>query len=130
MGIDPSSAVPLFQQIASHIRGAVAAGIHRPGEAVPSVRLLAMELTVNPNTVQRAYEALEREGVIEARKGRGMFVTSDGVASARNRSQVAVREAFDHGIRAGISARMSADNIRGTFNEALNRWQSLPRSEE
>lgn len=81
--IDAHSSVPIFVQIADHTRRAVAAGMYRAGEPIPSLRALAVALVVNPNTVQRAYDQLEREGLIEARKGLGMFVTADGAADAR-----------------------------------------------
>jgi GntR family transcriptional regulator len=129
MSVDPNSSVPIFQQIADHIRRAVAAGVYRPGEMIPSTRAMALELTVNPNTVQRAYEALEREGLIRARKGLGMFVTAAGVAAARSTSQRDVYDAFTTGIRAGQAANMSADRIRDTFDSAAAELLDQTRSE-
>lgn len=120
MSIEPTSPVPIYQQIADYIRRAVAAGVYRPGESVPSVRALALELKVNPNTVQRAYEALEREGLVYARRGLGLFVTTEGACAARGRARDAVRTAFTHGIRAGRDADLSNDAIRATFDEAWN----------
>ena len=75
MSIDPSSATPVFQQIVDYLQRLIASGVYRPGELIPSVRALALELRVNPNTVQRAYQALERDAVVTARKGVGMVVT-------------------------------------------------------
>ena len=71
MQLNPKSHVPIYQQIVDGIRSSIAAGIFRPGEILPSVRVLAVDAQVNPNTVQRAYEELERQGVIESRRGRG-----------------------------------------------------------
>jgi len=62
--ISPSSHVPIYLQIAAEIRSAVAAEVYRPGEALPSLRNMAIELQVNPNTVQRAYDELVRDGLI------------------------------------------------------------------
>ena len=129
MSIDPHSPVPIYQQIAAYVRRAVAAGVYRPGEVIPSLRAMALELVVNPNTVQRAYEELEREGLIHARKGRGMFVTHDGVAGAQNKSERAVRDAFTQGIRAGRAANMPPTNIRGTFEQAWEEDPPTARSE-
>lgn len=126
MRLDPNSSVPLFQQIAAYIRGAVAAGLHRPGEPVPSVRVLALDLTVNPNTVQRAYETLEREGLIESRKGLGMYVTRNGADSARRQTESAVRQSFDRAIREGRSANMSATDLQATFDTALSNADGQP----
>ncbi|MBN2561196.1 MAG: GntR family transcriptional regulator [Phycisphaerae bacterium] len=118
MSVDPNSPVPIYQQIAAYVRRAIAAGVYRPGEMIPSLRAMALELTVNPNTVQRAYEELEREGVIHARKGLGMFVAKTGVRSARSKSAAAVYSAFAQGVRAGQAANMSEEHIRATFEKA------------
>ncbi|HHY35338.1 MAG TPA: GntR family transcriptional regulator [Firmicutes bacterium] len=73
--IDPSSGTPMYRQIADQIRQAVAGGILRPGDRLPSVRDLAVYLTINPNTVVRAYQELEKDGLIETARGRGVFVS-------------------------------------------------------
>ena len=76
--VNPSSGLPLYLQIQAQVKNAVAAGALRPGDALPSVRKLASDLRINPNTVARAYLELEREGVISAVPGGGTFV-ADGV---------------------------------------------------
>lgn len=118
MSINPNSNIPLYLQISDHIRRAVAAGVYRPGEPIPSLRALALELIVNPNTIQRAYEELEREGLIQARRGLGMFVTEDGAAAARTQSDAAARATFKLGIDAARAAGMSAEQIRTAFEKA------------
>ena len=122
MGVDPHSATPIFHQIADHVRGAVAAGVYRPGEPIQSMRTLAVELRVNPNTVQRAFELLEREGLIQPRKGLGMFVTTNGASSARSKLEAAVYAAFSHGIRVGQAACLPAGQIRDSFEKA---WKDM-----
>jgi GntR family transcriptional regulator len=72
--LDPRSPTPLYAQIASRLRIAVAAGELRPGDALPSVRRLAAQLRVNPATVVQAYRDLEHEGFLEMRQGAGTFV--------------------------------------------------------
>ena len=72
--IDPSSGVPIYRQIVDQVRHAVAGGTLRPGDRLPPVRELAIELAVNPNTIARAYQDLERAGVIETSRGKGTFV--------------------------------------------------------
>lgn len=127
ISINPDSHVPIYQQIVDHIRRSVAAGAYRPGEPIPSLRRLALDLVVNPNTVQRAYEQLEREGLIEARRGLGMFVTRNGAVSALSESQTAVYEAFSDGIRAGQAANMPAPQIKNTFDRAWQDADAGPR---
>jgi GntR family transcriptional regulator len=72
--LDPRSPIPLYDQIATRIRVAVAAGDLRPGDSLPSVRQLASRLRVNPATVVQAYHQLESEGFVEMRQGAGTFV--------------------------------------------------------
>ena len=126
MRIEPASPIPIFQQIADGIRAAVAAGVYRPGDLIPSVRAQALNLVVNPNTVQRAYEQLEREGLIESRKGTGMVVAVDATIAARNGSGDAVRSAFTQGISLGQSAGMSRAAIDRTYREAWDAGNSAP----
>lgn len=126
MSINPNNPVPVYLQIADFIRGAVAAGVYRPGEAIPSVRALALDLTVNPNTVQRAFEELEREKLIESRKGLGMFVSKDGVSSAQAQSEQAMQGAFVQAIRGGRVAKIPARRIRSAFDSAWRDADSQP----
>ena len=128
MTIDANSPVPLYQQIANHVRHVVAAGVYRPGEMIPSVRALALELAVNPNTVQRAYEQLEREGLVHARRGLGMFVTKEGAASAQSQSEAAVYAEFAEGIRVGQNANLSNSRIRANFQKAWKEANAKTRS--
>lgn len=76
--VNPSSGVPIYLQIEAQMKQAVAAGALKPGDALPTVRKLAADLSVNPNTVARAYQNLGREGVITTVIGGGTFV-ADGV---------------------------------------------------
>jgi GntR family transcriptional regulator len=121
MKIDPGSHVPIYLQIADAVRAAVAAGVYRPGEVLPSLRAMAIEIQVNPNTVQRAYDELEREGLIYSQRGRGLFVAEQGTASAQSAAGDGVRRAFDDAIRAGQVAGMSAAQIRKLFDAALQQ---------
>ncbi len=72
--LDPRSPIPLYDQIATRIRVAIAAGELHPAEALPSVRQLAKRLRINPATVVQAYRELEREGFVEMRQGAGTFI--------------------------------------------------------
>lgn len=72
--IDSQSGVPIYRQIAAQVEQAVLAGVLRPGDKLPAVRELALDLAVNPNTVVKAYDELQRARVIEQPRGRGTFV--------------------------------------------------------
>ena len=90
--IDPRSPIPLYDQIATRIRVAVAAGELKPGDGLPSVRQLAGRLRVNPATVVQAYRELEREGFVQMRQGAGTFICEVGTARRkRARTEQATR---------------------------------------
>jgi GntR family transcriptional regulator len=121
MQINPGSHVPIFLQIVEGVQSSIAAGIYRPGEVLPSVRVLAMELQVNPNTVQRAFEELERMGVVESRRGVGKFVSRRGPQSAIDQSEVAVRDAFRRGVELARAADLPDKRIRRLFHDAVSQ---------
>ena len=128
MKIDPRSHVPIYLQIAEEVRSAVAAGLYRPGEALPSLRALAIDVKVNPNTVQRAYDELEREGLVYSQRGKGLFVAQQGTASAQTRTQEAVRRALEEGIRAARAAGMNVAQVRVLFESAIERMAQVGSS--
>ena len=72
--IDTESGIPIYRQIIEQVRFAVARGELQPGNQLPTVRQLAVDLSINPNTVIRAYRELEIEGVLETQQGSGTFV--------------------------------------------------------
>lgn len=76
--LDVADERPLYQQIVDEVRRALVLGTLSPEDPLPSVRALAAELRVNPNTVQQAYRELERAGIIYTRRGQGTFVASPG----------------------------------------------------
>ena len=125
MAIDPNSHTPVFMQIVDHIRTGMAAGVYRPGEMLPSVRGLAVDLLVNPNTVQRAYEELEREGLVYSRRGIGLFVAKRGCSSARSQAQELAEKAFADAIRAARAANLSDGQIQEIFARTFADRQSV-----
>jgi GntR family transcriptional regulator len=76
VSIDPRDSTPIYAQIERALRAGIAAGRLRPGDQLPTVRQLAVELRVNANTVARVYADLERNGVLETRRGVGSFVSA------------------------------------------------------
>lgn len=74
ININPSDGTPIFIQIKDQIKNLIAGGILQTGDKLPSVRELSRELTVNPNTISKAYRELENEGILEKERGVGMFV--------------------------------------------------------
>ena len=76
--VDDASGVPVYLQLKEQVLHAIARGKLKPGDQLPTVRELAVDLTINPNTVNRAYAELEREGLLSSRRGRGTFVAEGG----------------------------------------------------
>ena len=72
--LNPSSGTPLYLQLVDHLKHSIATGAIKAGEQLPSVRKMAEDLLINPNTVVRAYRDLEGEGIVELRHGSGVFV--------------------------------------------------------
>jgi len=107
--IDARSPTPLYAQISTRLRVAIAAGELTPGDALPSVRNLAGRLRVNPATVVQAYRDLEAEGFVEMRQGAGTFVREvipERRASERTRQASGlVRQLVAEAGRLGISSK-------------------------
>ena len=76
VSVDPRDRTPIYVQLERGLRAAIAAGRLRPGDQLPTVRQLAVDLRVNANTVARVYGELERRGVLETRRGVGSFVSA------------------------------------------------------
>lgn len=93
ISIDPKSGVPLYRQIIESVKFAIARGDLGPGDRLPTVRQLAVDLEVNPNTVIRAYREMEIEGALDTQQGSGTFVTDarpevDALERARMMDQI------------------------------------------
>jgi len=83
VSIDPRDRTPIYAQLERGLRAAIATGRLHPGDQLPTVRQLAVDLRVNANTVARVYADLERAGVLETRRGVGSFISAAGPAEAR-----------------------------------------------
>ncbi|HXD72699.1 MAG TPA: GntR family transcriptional regulator [Vicinamibacterales bacterium] len=88
--LDPADATPIYAQVGRGLRAAIAAGRLKPGDQLPTVREMAVDLRVNANTIARVYSELERAGVFETRRGVGTFVRA-GRSEARPASEHARR---------------------------------------
>ena len=93
---------PIYEQVAEKLEELMLLGILGENEPLPSVRSLAMELSINPNTIQRAYAELERQGYIYTVKGKGSFVAENSVMKEKRKKDLLI-EVIDEAIRLGIS---------------------------
>ncbi|MBU6174356.1 MAG: GntR family transcriptional regulator [Planctomycetes bacterium] len=106
--IDANNGVPIYEQIVRQVKFAIAEESLRPSQLLPSVRTLSMQLAINPNTVARAYQQLQSEGVLESIRGRGVAVCQGATKSCREdrRSIIAdrVRAVLTEALHGGLSA--------------------------
>lgn len=122
--VDPRSGIPIYLQIVEQVKRSVALGLLAPGEQLPTVKQLALDLTVNPNTVARAYRDLEHDAVIETASGRGSFVRANGSADAASvaAGRDVARGEIDSAVRTAKSLGLRRDAVTGLFENALDRW--------
>jgi GntR family transcriptional regulator len=118
--LDDRSPVPIYVQIHDQMLHALARGSVRKGERLPAVRDMASALGVNPNTVNRAYAELEREGVLETRRGRGTFVA--GVPPSPGASQrVRLDELAERFVAQARSVGFESDRIARAVTVQLRK---------
>lgn len=121
--IDPSSRLPIYRQLGNQIREAVARGRLRPGEQLPSVRDLSRMLVVNPNTVARVYTELEREGVLHARQGLGVFVAEPKAELTKRARKQRLDEMLDRFLTEAVYLGFTAEEVVAAVAERAGQFQ-------
>ena len=120
--IEREGPIPVYTQIAEQIKRLIISGELQPGQQLPTVRQLAVDLSVNPNTVARAYVMLDQEGVISTQQGRGTFVAKRadkaGLVSMRHET---LRSLVQSVVREALCLGYSAEEINRVFREQLLR---------
>jgi GntR family transcriptional regulator len=124
------SPVPIYEQIVAQVIYGIAADGLTPGSLIPSVRELAQQLLVHPNTVARAYQELERRGVVTAKRGRGMEVTAEARTISSTQRQEIVRGRIRQALREAASSALTPDDIRQLVEEELAAINGQRRSRE
>ena len=122
--ISTGSSTPIYKQITDSIRLGVATGKLAVGDALPSVRALAGELVVNPNTVARAYAELSREGLLETRAGRGVFVTPKRRVFTREEGWRRLEPMIDSLIGEALALDFTREELSEVFRKKLGQWNS------
>jgi GntR family transcriptional regulator len=112
---------PIYGQIADRVKFAVAGGVLRPGDLVPSVRELSKQLVVNPNTVARAYRDLQTEGLLESVRGMGMQVADGAVERCRSARREMVRHRLRQAIEEARQSKMDPAEIEAILREEWAR---------
>lgn len=125
--LDPDSAVPIYLQVVNAIKHQVAAGQLVPGQQLPTVRQLATDLRVNPNTIARAYDVLDADRVITTQQGRGTYVREqpdqERLLQARQEQLLSL---MDSVVGKALSMGYSVQDVREAFEAQLARWSKPP----
>jgi GntR family transcriptional regulator len=121
ISIDVSSGLPIYIQIVNQIKTSIAMGRMLPEDPLPSVRQLATDLAVNPNTIARAYMDLEFEGIIYKRQGAGTFVSSQGVEMSKNARRRVLGDLIEKALVEGVNLGLSEDELREAFDDVLEK---------
>ncbi len=127
--ITTGGAIPIFRQVVDQIRGGVASGKLAVGDTVPSVRALARELVVNPNTVAKAYSQLVRDGVLESQQGRGYFVAQPRQIYTKAESRRRLAAIIDPFLSEAITLGFSSEEIMSAIEKRLSELRPVETSE-
>ncbi len=116
--IDPMSRTPVYEQIVTQAEKLISAGILRPGDQLPSVRSLSVELSVNPNTIQRSYNTLDTMGLVVSVPGKGCFVSGNArdAVAVKNRGRLSELRSLAAEL---FSAGVSPEEIIGAAEEGV-----------
>jgi len=122
--ITPGSPSPIYQQITTQLRHAIATGGIAEGSLVPSVRALAEQLLINPNTVAKAYADLSRDGLLESMPGRGLAVAARRAGMGLTRAERVRRldPALTQLLQEAVALEMSAEDLRDLLDK---KWKAL-----
>jgi GntR family transcriptional regulator len=123
--LDMHSGMPVYRQIIDQVRGAIASGALNAGDQLPTVRQLAVDLAINPNTVVRAYRELELGGLLETHQGTGTFISAQKMkrADAQREKQLAqiVGDCVSRAGAAGFTVDDLIDELRNLAGEPARR---------
>jgi GntR family transcriptional regulator len=123
LNINTGSNTPIYKQITDQVRMAVASGRLAVDDQLPSIRALAERLVINPNTVARAYADLAREGLIESRAGRGVFVTRKRRMFMREEGWRRLEPLMDAVIGEAMVMDFTPQELREAFEKKLGQWK-------
>jgi GntR family transcriptional regulator len=121
--INPRSSTPIYQQVVDGVKELVARGILVPGERMPTVRELAVELSLNPNTIAKAYQRLEQEGIIETMRSRGTFVAGRMKVLDMEMAEQQLAGLVERVLVEAYHLGLNREDIKQLFEESLDNWE-------
>lgn len=125
--VDPSSGVPVFRQVMDQVRFHIASGLLRAGDELPATRSLSAELGVNPMTISKAYNLLERDGVLERRPGRPLAVAALEPAQLEVEKTEQLRSSLAEAVRVAHQLGVDTDEALRIYGELL---EGAPEKDE
>jgi len=128
--LTPAGSTPIFQQIVEQIALAVRRGELVPGQVLPTVRALAERLIINPNTVAKAYGELIHAGVLEAQRGRGVFVAQQRELVAAGERQRRLAVATERLMAEAVLLGASPKEVRSAVEQGLKLLKPAPTNED
>lgn len=120
--VDQRSSIPIYQQLVEGVKGAVAKGLLAAGDRLPSVRELAAQIIINPNTITKAYQELEREGVIETLRGRGTFVAARTDGVNRSEKEKRIKGMLEKILVEAYYLQLTEEDCLTLLQEAARDW--------
>lgn len=127
--IETSGFIPIYEQIKKGIKSEISLGVLKANEVLPSIRDLAAELVVNPNTVARAYRELELEGFINTRKGKASFVSENSSSLIKKDTVRMMEDIFDRAISEARKFGLDAAEIRRIVESRLKNQEKRGEGE-
>ena len=121
ISIDAANGLAIYDQIVRQIKFAIASEVLLPGELIPSVREMAKQAAVNPNTVSRAYRELQSESILEIVRGTGLQVTTGAVKQCRKDRQGLIQERLRAVLKEAQQSQLEVDEIRQLIDSELAR---------
>ena len=118
--VDPTDGLAIYDQVVRQVKFAIAGRVLRPGNLVPSVRELARELAINPNTVARAYQQLQADGVLQTVRGTGLEVAADAVKRCRTERLKLIRTRVAKALAEARQSGLDADELRKLVDTELS----------
>jgi len=109
--INVTDGVPIYRQIVNQVKYLVASGVLRPGEELPAIRTLALQLKVTPNTIVKAYDELESAGIVHKRQGSGTYVSEGRHRLANRERQRIIGQRIDALLADAYQLSFTADDV-------------------
>jgi GntR family transcriptional regulator len=122
--LDAGSGVPVYRQLIDQVQAGISAGALKPGAQLPTVRQVAVELTINPNTVQRAYREMEIRGILETQQGIGTFLSTQKVERSKDEHQRRLAQLTSEFVSRAGAGGFTVQEIIHALRELLPKAES------